>query len=188
MKIGINEMKVGNIVDYQGKLWEVVKTVHVQPGKGGAYIQSELKSFLEGTKLNERFRSAGEIERVFLEEKKCQYLYPEGNSLVFMDNDTFDQVYVDKEVLGESIAFLQDGMVATLSFHEGKVLSAELPATVVATVEQADPVVKGQTASSSYKPAVLDNGVRIMVPQHIDSGMKVIVNTSDGSYVERAKE
>jgi elongation factor P len=188
MKIGINEMKVGNIIDYQGKLWIVVRTVHVQPGKGGAYVQAELKGVLDGTKLNERFRSAGEIERVFLDEKKCQYLYASGDTLVFMDNDTFEQVYMNKDILGDSVAFLQDDMVVTLSFYEGAVLSAELPATVIATIEQADPVVKGQTASSSYKPAVLDNGLRIMVPQHIDSGMKVVVNTSDGSYVERAKD
>lgn len=188
MKIGINEMRVGNVVEYQGKLWVVVKTVHVQPGKGGAYIQAELKGVLDGTKLNERFRSAGEIERVYLDEKPYQYLYAEGESLVFMDPETFEQVYIDKDILGDSVVFLQDGMMVTLSFYEGRALSAELPATIVATIEQADPVVKGQTASSSYKPAVLDNGVKIMVPQHIDSGMRVVVNTSDGSYVERAKD
>ncbi|GHS90906.1 elongation factor P [Alphaproteobacteria bacterium] len=188
MKIGINEMRVGNIVEYQDKLWVVVKTLHVQPGKGGAYTQAELKGVLDGTKLNERFRSAEEIERVFLDEKAHQYLYAEGDTLVFMDVDTFDQIYLDQDVLGDSVRFLQDGMLVTLSFYEGIVLSAELPATVVATVEQADPVVKGQTASASYKPAVLDNGLRILVPQHIDSGMKIVVNTSDGSYVERAKD
>ncbi len=188
MKIGINEMRVGNVVELEGKLWIVTKTVHVQPGKGGAYIQTEMKGVLDGTKLNERFRSSGEIERVFLDEKPYQFLYAEGDSLVFMDQESFEQVYLNKDVLGDSLAFLQDGMVVTLSFYEGKVLSAELPATIIATVEQADPVVKGQTASSSYKPAVLDNGVKIMVPQHIDSGMRIVVNTSDGSYVERAKE
>lgn len=188
MKIGINEMRVGNVVEYQGKLWVVVKTMHVQPGKGGAYIQAELKGVLDGTKLNERFRSAGEIERVYLDEKPYQYLYAEGDSLVFMDPESFEQVYIDKDLLGDSAVFLQDGMMVTLSFYEGRPLSAELPATIVATIEQADPVVKGQTASSSYKPAVLDNGVKIMVPQHIDSGMRVVVNTSDGSYVERAKD
>lgn len=181
-------MKVGNVVEHQGKLWVVAKTMHVQPGKGGAYIQAELKGILDGTKLNERFRSVGEIERVFLDEKSCQYLYTEGDSLVFMDPNTFEQVYVSKDVLGNSTVFLQDGMLVTLSLYEGKVLSAELPATIIATIEQADPVVKGQTASSSYKPAVLDNGVRIMVPQHINTGMRIVVNTSDGSYVERAKE
>ncbi|MDR1598233.1 MAG: elongation factor P [Holosporales bacterium] len=188
MKIGVNEMRIGNVVEHQGRLWVVVKMVHVQPGKGGAYIQAELKGVLEGTKLNERFRSAGEIERIYLDEKHYQYLYAEGDTLVFMDQDTFEQVYLDKDVLGSSAVFLQDGMIVKLMSHEGKVLSAELPATIIATIEQADPVVKGQTASSSYKPAVLDNGVRIMVPQHIDSGMRVVVNTSDGSYVERAKE
>jgi elongation factor P len=188
MKIGVNEMRVGNVVEHQGRLWVVVKIVHVQPGKGGAYIQAELKSVLEGTKLNERFRSAGEIERIYLDEKHYQYLYAEGDSFVFMDQDTFDQAYVDRDVIGSAAVFLQDGMVVKLMSHEGKFLNAELPATVIATIEQADPVVKGQTASSSYKPAMLDNGVRVMVPQHIDSGMRVVVNTADGTYVERAKE
>jgi elongation factor P len=188
MKIGVNEMRVGNVVEHQGRLWVVVKIVHVQPGKGGAYVQAELKEIVDGTKLNERFRSAGEIERIYLDEKYYQYLYEEGNSFVFMDQDTFDQIYLDKDRLGDAAVFLQDGMIVKLMSHEGKVLSAELPATIIATIEQADPVVKGQTASSSYKPAVLDNGVRIMVPQHIDSGMRVVVNTADGTYVERAKE
>jgi elongation factor P len=188
MKIGINDMKVGNVVEHQGKLWIVVKTLHVQPGKGGAFVQAELKGVLDGTKLNERFRSAGEIERVFLEEKPCQYLYAEGDVFVFMDTGSFEQLYLPKDLLGDAAVFLQDGMLVTVSFYEGRPLSAELPATIIATVEQADPVVKGQTASASYKPAVLDNGVRILVPQHIDSGMRVVVNTSDGSYVERAKE
>lgn len=188
MKIGINEMKVGNIVEHLGKLWVVTKTLHVQPGKGGAYIQAELKAVIEGTKLNERFRSADQIERIFLDERPYQYLYTEGENLVFMDQNTYEQVYLEKDVLGDSIVFLHDGMIVNLSSHEGKVLSAELPATVIMEIENAEPVIKGQTASSSYKPAVLTNGVKIMVPQHIDSGMKVVVNTSDGSYVERAKD
>jgi elongation factor P len=188
MKIGVNEMRIGNVVEHQGKLWVVVKMVHVQPGKGGAYIQAELKGILDGTKLNERFRSASEIERIFLEEKQCQYLYAEGESLVFMDQETFEQIYVKKSVIGYPAVFLQDGMIVKLMSHEESVLSAELPATTIAIIEQADPVVKGQTATSSYKTAILDNGERIMVPQHIESGMRVVVNTSDGSYVERAKE
>lgn len=188
MKIGINEMKVGNVIEHQGKLWIVTKTVHVQPGKGGAYIQAELKAVIEGTKLNERFRSAGEVERVFLDERPYQYLYAEGDSLIFMDQSTYEQVYLDKDVLGDSFVFLQDGMIVNLSSYEGRVLSVDLPATIIATIATADPVVKGQTASSSYKSAVLDNGVKIMVPPHIEAGMKIVVNTSDGSYVERAKE
>lgn len=188
MKIGVNEMRVGNVIEYQGKLWIVTKTVHVQPGKGGAYIQAELKGVLDETKLNERFRSAGEVERVYLDERPYQYLYPEGDSLVFMDQDTFEQVYLDKDVLGDSFVYLQDGMVVNLSSYEGQVLSVDLPQTVVATVAEADPVVKGQTAASSYKPAVLDNGVKVMVPPHIETGMRIVVNTTDGSYVERAKE
>jgi elongation factor P len=188
MKIGVNEMRVGNVIEHQGKLCLVVRTVHVQPGKGGAYVQAELKSVMEGTKYNERFRSADQVERVFLDERPYQYLYKEGDVLVFMDQDTFEQVSLNSDVLGDSVAFLQDDMVVTLSSYNGQIISAELPQSVVVTVESADPVVKGQTASSSYKPAVLDNGIRVMVPQHIDSGMRIVVNTSDCSYIERAKE
>lgn len=188
MKVNANEMRVGNVIEFNGKLCVVVRTMHVQPGKGGAYIQAELKDIINGTKYNERFRSADSVEKVFLDEKSYQYLYKDGDSLVFMDPETFEQVYLDNDILGDSVVFLQDGMMIDLSFYEGKVISAQLPQTIVATVEQADPVVKGQTASSSYKPAVLDNGVKVMVPQHIDSGMKVVINTADSTYVERAKE
>jgi elongation factor P len=162
--------------------------MHVQPGKGGAYIQTELKSIIDGTKYNERLRSAEVVERVYLDEKPLQFLYKDGEQLVFMDQDTFEQVMLDSDVLGSSVAFLQDGMMVDLSFYEGKVISASLPQTVIMTIESADPVVRGQTASSSYKPAILENGVRVMVPQHIDSGMRIVVNTADGTYVERAKE
>jgi elongation factor P len=188
MKIGVNEMRVGNVIEHQGKLCLVVRTVHVQPGKGGAYVQAELKSVIEGTKYNERFRSADQVERVFMEERPYQYLYKDGDNLVFMDQDTFEQVSLNSDVLGDSVAFLQDGMIVNLSSYNGQIISAELPQTVVVTIESADPVVKGQTASSSYKPAILDNGMRIMVPQHIDSGMRIVVNTADCTYIERAKE
>jgi elongation factor P len=187
MKIGPNEMRIGNVIEHQGKLCVVVKTMHVQPGKGGAYIQAELKSILDETKYNERFRTADTVERVFLEEKPCQYLYKDGDFFVFMEQETFEQITLDGDALGSSAVFLQDGMIVNLSFYEGKVISAELPHTIVATIESADSVVRGQTASSSYKPAILENGVKVMVPQHIDAGMKIVVNTSDGSYVERAK-
>lgn len=188
MKIGVNEMRVGNVIEHQSRLWVVTKTVHVQPGKGGAYIQAELKDIRNDTKLNERFRSAGEIERVYLDERPYQYLYAEGDTLLFMDQGTYEQVYLNKDVLGDSAVFLQDGTVVNLCSYEGQVLSVDLPQTIIATVAEAEPVVKGQTASSSYKPAVLDNGVKIMVPPHIEAGMRIVVNTSDGSYVERAKE
>ena len=188
MKISANEMKVGNVIEHQGKLCVVSRTMHVQPGKGGAYIQAEMKAILEGTKYNERFRTADTVERVHLDEKQYQFLYKDGDSLVFMDQDTFEQVLLDADVLGDSVGFLQDDMLVNLCMYEGKIISADLPQTVVMKIESADPVVKGQTASSSYKPAILENGMKVMVPQHIDSGMKIVVNTSDCTYVERAKE
>lgn len=188
MKISGNEIRVGNIINYQGKLWAVTKTQHVQPGKGGAYMQAEMKSLVEGTKLNERFRSAESVERVYLDEMAHQFLYAEGDDLVFMDQETFEQITIARDFVGDSAVFLQDGMVVNLSMYEGRPIAVQLPDTVVLEITEAEPVVKGQTASSSFKPAVLSNGERIMVPPHIASGMKVVVNTADGSYVERYKD
>lgn len=187
MKINGVSIRVGNILDYNGKLWVVTKTQHTQPGKGGAYMQVEMKAMLEGTKLHERFRSADTVERVHLDEVPFQYLYPEGDDFVFMDQDTFDQITITGEFVGDAAAFLQDGMVVNISMYEGRPISVQLPDTVVLLIDQADAVVKGQTASSSYKPAILENGLRIMVPPHIESGMRVVVNTADSTYVERAK-
>jgi len=188
VKISGNAVRVGNVLEHESKLWVVTKTQHVQPGKGGAYMQVEMKALLEGTKTNERFRSAETVERVFLDEVPYQFLYADGDQFVFMDQGTFEQIHLDKETIGEGNVFLQEGMVINLSSYEGRPISAQLPETVVLRIEQADPVVKGQTASSSYKPAVLENGVRIMVPPHIESGMRIVVNTADASYVERAKD
>lgn len=187
MKINGIEIRVGNILDYEKKLWVVTKTQHTQPGKGGAYMQVEMKALLEGTKLNQRFRSAETIERVHLEERPYQYLYAEGDDLIFMDQDTYEQISIARDFVGDAAAFLQDSMVVNVSMHEGRPVGVKLPEKVVLTITEADPVVKGQTASSSYKPAMLENGIRIMVPPHIDSGMKVVVNTEDNSYIERAK-
>lgn len=188
MKISGNAVRVGNVLDYQGKLWVVTKTQHVQPGKGGAYMQVEMKAILEGTKTNERFRSAETVERVYLEELPYQFLYEEGDQVVFMDQATYEQVTISKDTIGDACVFLQEGMVVNLSQYEGRLISVHLPETVTLRVAEADPVVKGQTASSSYKPAVLENGLKIMVPPHIGADMRVVVNTSDGTYVERAKD
>ena len=187
VKISGNEIRVGNIIDYQGKLWAVTKTQHVQPGKGGAYMQAEMKSLVEGTKLNERFRSAESVERVYLDEMPHQFLYAEGDDLVFMDQETFEQISISREFVGDSAVFLQDGMVVNLSMYEGRPISVQLPDTVIVEIVDAEPVVKGQTASSSFKPATLANGQRIMVPPHIGTGVRVVVNTADATYVERAK-
>jgi elongation factor P len=188
MKIDGNAIRVGNILNYEGKLWVVVKTQHTQPGKGGAYMQVELKALIEGTKTNVRFRSAESVERVFLDELPYQYLYADGDDLVFMDQSTFEQITIPRDFVGDAANFLQDGMVVNVSSYEGKPISVQLPDTVILTIAEADAVVKGQTASSSFKPAVLENGLKIMVPPHIESGMRVVVNTADGTYVERAKD
>ncbi len=188
MKISGNEIRVGNIIDFQGKLWVVTKTQHVQPGKGGAYMQAEMKSLVEGTKTNERFRSAESVERVYLDEMAHQFLYAEGDDLVFMDQETYEQITLSREFVGDSAVFLQDGMIVNLSMYEGRAISVKLPDTVVLEIDEAEPVVKGQTASSSFKPAALSNGQRIMVPPHIGSGMRVVVNTADCTYVERFKD
>lgn len=188
MKISGNAVRVGNVIEFEGKLWVAVKTQHTQPGKGGAYMQVELKNLVDGTKKNERFRSSEQIERVYLDQFPYQYLYEEGDNLIFMDQANFEQITLSKDFVGDAAAFLQDGMVVDVSSYEGKPLSVQLPDTVVLTITEADPVIKGQTASSSYKPAKLENGLKVMVPPHIEAGMRVVVNTEDATYVERSKD
>ena len=188
MKIDGNEIRPGNVIEHQGRLWRAIKTQHVKPGKGGAFLQVELKELRDGTKLNERFRSSETVERVRLDQKDFQYLYAEGDAHTFMDNETYEQVSLDKMMIGkEAVAYLQDGMTVSIESFEGSPISIALPDTVILEVVEADAVVKGQTASSSYKPALLGNGVRTLVPPHIETGARVVVNTVDGSYVERAK-
>jgi elongation factor P len=187
MKLNGNAIKPGNVIEHNGRLWAAVKVAHVKPGKGGAFAQVELRDIRDGTKLNERFRSSETVERIILEEFGCTFLYDEGDNLVFMHSETFEQISIANAMVGDSAAFLQDGMMVTVSGHEGEPISVQLPDTVVMEVVEADAVVKGQTASSSYKPAVLENGVRVMVPPHIETGTKIVVKPEDGSYVERAK-
>jgi elongation factor P len=188
MKINGNSIRPGNIIEHQGRLWRAVKTQHTQPGKGGAYLQVELKDIRDGTKLNERFRSSETVERVRLDEHPYQFLFASGDEYTFMDQNTFEQISLNGDLIGEPAAFLQEGMIVTLESYEGSPISIELPETVVMTIVEADAVVKGQTASSSYKPAKLENGVRVMVPPHIESGTRIVVNTADATYVERAKD
>lgn len=188
MKINGNEIRPGNVIEHDGGLWVAVKTNAVKPGKGGAYNQVELKNLINGTKLNERFRAAETVEKVRLEQKDFTFLYEQGDALVFMDSESYEQLELDKDFVGERAAFLQDGMTVTVELHEERPIGISLPDQVTLTITEADPVVKGQTASSSYKPAKLENGARIMVPPHIESGTRVVVMTADGSYVERAKD
>lgn len=189
MKINGNAIRPGMVIEHQNRLWRAVKTQHTQPGKGGAYLQVELKDLRDGTKLNERFRSSESVERVRLDQKDYQFLFADGDMLTFMDNETFEQITLGADLLGaDQVAFLQDGMTVLIESHEDSPIAVQLPDTVVLRIVEADAVVKGQTASSSYKPAMLENGVRIMVPPHIESGTRVVVNTADATYVERAKD
>lgn len=188
MKINANSLRVGNVIEYQNGLWIVVKREHVKPGKGGAYIQAELKHITHGTKTNTRFQSSEDVEKAHLEMKKFQYQYMDGDDLVVMDMENFESLNFNKELLGEALPFLQDEMEVTVEFCNEKPITITLPETVVLEVSTADAVVKNQTASSSYKPAILENGVRVMVPPFIEAGDKIIVKTEDATYVERAKK
>ena len=186
MKISGVDIRPGNILEYEKGIWKVAKTQHTQPGKGGAFMQVEMKNLIDGRKTNVRFRSADTVERVRLDTKDFQYLFADGANLVFMDKDTYDQINLPTDLLGDAAAFLQDGMEVTLEMYDERPISVQLPEQVEATIVEADAVVKGQTASSSYKPAVLDNGVRVMVPPHIESGTRIIVDVYDRAYVRKA--
>jgi elongation factor P len=187
MKINGNEIRPGNVIQHKSGLWVAVKTHAVKPGKGPAYAQVELKNLIDGTKLNERFRASETVERVRLEQKDYQYLYAEGDMLTFMDVDTYDQIQLPRDFLEDRAAFLQDGMTVTVESHEGKPIGVSLPDQVTLEVTEADPVVKGQTAASSYKPAVLENGVRVMVPPFVEAGERIVVDTNEITYVKRAE-
>jgi len=186
MKISGVDIRPGNILEYERGIWKVAKIQHTQPGKGGAYMQVEMKNLQDGRKTNVRFRSADTIERVRLDTKDFQYLYHDGDMLVFMDKDTYEQITLPADLVGDAAAFLQDGMDVSLELWEEKPISVELPSQVEATIVEADAVVKGQTASSSYKPALLDNGVRVMVPPHIESGTRIVVDVYERTYVGKA--
>jgi len=186
MKINGNEIRPGDVIEHNGGIWAAVKCNAVKPGKGGAFNQVELKNLLDGTKLNERFRAAETVEKVRLEQKDFTYLYEQGDALVFMDKETYEQLNLQKDFVGERAAFLQDGMTVTVELYEERPIGIKLPAQVVLKITEADPVVKGQTAASSYKPAVLENGLRIMVPPFVSSGEKIVVDTNEITYLRRA--
>ena len=186
MKISGVDIRPGNIIEYEGGIWRAVKIQHTQPGKGGAYMQVEMKNLIDGRKTNVRFRSADTVERVRLDTKDFQYLYADGEALVFMDTETYDQINLPADLLGDAAAFLQDGMTVLLEMYDERPISVQLPEQVEATIVEADAVVKGQTASSSYKPAVLDNGVRVLVPPHIESGTRIVVDVYERTYVGKA--
>ncbi len=186
MKINGNEIKPGNIISHQNGLWVAVKTNAVKPGKGGAFNQVELKNLIDGRKLNERFRASETVEKVRLEQKTHTYLYAEGDMLVFMNSENYEQINLPAEFIGERAAFLTDGMEVQLEFHEDQPISVSLPDQVVLEITETEPVVKGQTAANSYKPAILENGVRTLVPPFVNIGERILVLTEDGSYIKRA--
>ena len=186
MKINAVEIRPGNIIEYQNGLWRAVKIQHTQPGKGGAYMQVELKNLMDGRKTNERFRSAETVEKVRLDTRDFQFLFADGDQLTFMDKVNYDQTSLPRDLLGEAADFLQDGMDVTMETYDDKPISVQLPDTIEAVIADTEAVVKGQTASSSYKPARLENGVRVMVPPFINAGTKIVVDTYAREYVRRA--
>lgn len=188
MKIQANTIRPGNVIEHGDKQWTVLKTEMLLPGKGNAFIQVEMRDVKSGNKTNERFRTSETVEKLMVEEKDCTYLFAEDDQLTFMDAESYEQFTLPKDAIGDPAAFLQDGMAVTAELIDGTVTTVRLPQHVVMEVIEADPVVKGQTASSSYKPSVVENGVRVMVPPHIEAGTRIVVNTEDASYVERAKD
>lgn len=186
MKINGNEVRIGNVIEHKGGLWIAVKANAVKPGKGGAFAQIELKNLIDGTKLNERFRAADKVERVRLEQQDYQFLYDTGDALVFMDLETYDQIELQRDFVGERAAFLQDGMKVVVESYEEKPIGISLPDQVILEVAETEPSVKGQTAAASYKPAIMDNGVRVMVPPFVEVGQKIVVETNEITYIKRA--
>jgi elongation factor P len=185
-KINGNEIRPGNVLEHDSGLWAAVKVDHVKPGKGGAFAQVELKNLRDGRKLNERFRSADKVERVRLEQKDQQFLFEADDMLTFMDSVTYDQIALPADILGDRRPFLQDGMVVKIEYYEDEALNVTLPARVTCTVSETEPVVKGQTAANSFKPATLDNGVRVMIPPFVGQDEAIVVSTETMEYVERA--
>ncbi len=186
MKINAVEIRPGNILEYEGGIWRAVKIQHTQPGKGGAYMQVEMKNLIDGRKNNVRFRSAESVEKVRLDTVDFQFLFRDGDTLTFMDKNTYEQITLDADILGDAAAFLQDGMDVVMELWEERPISVQLPDQIEALIVEADAVVKGQTASSSYKPAILENGVRVMVPPHIGAGTRIVVDVYEQTYVKRA--
>ena len=188
MKISANEIRVGNILEFENKLWKVLKLEHTKPGKGGAYVQAELKDINIGTKKNERFRSDENIEKAYLEQKTFQFLYSSGDEYFFMDQNNYEQISINKEkIMNEMLPYLKDGINVSIELKDDKPINILLPDTVTLEIKEAETVIKGQTATSGLKPAILENGVKVMVPLHIKNNMKIVVKTSDNSYVEKVK-
>jgi elongation factor P len=188
MKVNANTLRSGNVIEYNGKLCQVIKIELIQPGKGNAVAQIELRDIRTGNKDNVRYRTQESVEKVRLDQTEYQYLYSDGEDYHFMNQENYEQISVTKDVLGDKAIYLQESMIVEIETYEGEPLGAKLPDTAIFEVVEAEPVVKGQTATTSYKPAELDNGARVMVPPFIDVGTRIVVKTEDGAYVERAKD
>ena len=188
MKVIASSLRKGNIVEIDGKLGVIVATENIHPGKGTPVTQMDVRRIADGVKLSLRFKTTEQVERAFVEDRKHQYMYQDGEGLHFMNMESYDQVALPADIVGDQAAYLQPEMEVTISLHEGVPVAIELPPKAVLEVVETEPTVKGQTAASSYKPAVLSNGVRTMVPPFVTIGTKIVVMTADGTYVERAKE
>lgn len=186
MKIAASSIRPNSLLEYQGKLWRVAKVDHVKPGKGGAFAQVEMKDIEAGTKLNERFRAEDKVDEIELESRKMQYSYDDGNALVFMDNENYEQLNVDRDFLEDKLGYLLPGIEVQTKLHNDKLVAIDLPANVILEVIEADAVVKGQSATSSYKPAKMETGLQVLVPQFVNIGDRIKINTGTGEYVERA--
>jgi elongation factor P len=187
MKINANTIRPGMVIEHEGKQWSVIKIQLIQPGKGGAFIAVDMRDLVNGVKSNARWRTQDTVEKLNTEEKEYQFLYSQDDTFTFMDNETFEQLEVTRDVIGDPADFLQENMMVTINSVEDKPIGVTPPSSVILEIVEADPVVKGQTASSSYKPAKLSNGRRIMVPPFVGTGDRVIVNTEDGTYIKRAE-
>jgi elongation factor P len=183
-----SSIRKGNVVDREGKLYVVIRAENIHPGKGTPVTHLEMRRISDGVKVQERYKTTDSVEKAFIDEGKYNYLYKDGDEYIFMEPNTFEQVHVSSAILGEATPYLAENMEVTMALHNGVPISIELPARVVLEVVDTEPVVKGQTASSSFKPALLSNGVRTMVPPHINKGTRVVVQTEDGAYLERAKD
>ncbi len=188
MKVQASSLRQGNVIEVDGRLYAVLRAENIHPGKGTPVTQLDMRRISDGVKVSERYRTTEQVERAFIESADFQYLYQDGDGHTFMNGETFDQVLVPADVIGEQAIYLQENMTVKLSLHEGVPVAIELPQRVTLEIVETEPTMKGQTASSSYKPAVLSNGVRTSVPPHIGTGTRIVVMTADGSYVERAKD
>jgi elongation factor P len=188
VKVIASSLRKGNVVDMDGRLYVVLTAQNIHPGKGTPVTQLDMRRISDGVKVSERYRTTEQVERAFVEDREHTYLYQDGEGYHFMNPETYDQVAVPQDIIGDQAAYLQEGMAVMLSTHNGVPIAIELPQRVTLEITETEPAMKGQTASSSYKPAMLSNGVRTLVPPHITAGTRVVIMTGDGSYVERAKD